>query len=69
MPAEKQSLKELKKCMKEAHGDPAKMADCETQFGKDPEGVTEGGKVFSTPDGNGAFVTANGGKVFGGKVF
>ena len=31
--------------------------------------TTDGGKVFSTPDGNAVFVT-DGGKVFtGGKVF
>ena len=69
MPGEKQSLKDLKQCMKKANGDPVKMAACEANFGADPEGTTEGGKVFSTTDGNAAFVTTNGGKVFGGKVF
>jgi hypothetical protein len=57
-------LAELKKCMKDAKGDPGRMASCQTTFVQAGGTVTpDGGKVFATPNGSAAFVT-NGGKVF-----
>jgi hypothetical protein len=57
-------LVELKQCMRDADGDPAKMLACEVKFQQDG-GTThqDGGKVFTAPDGSTAFVT-EGGKVF-----
>ncbi len=62
--ADQKDLNDLKKCMREANGDPAKMAACEKAF-TDAGGTAtpDQGKVFSIPDGSGAFVT-NKGKVF-----
>jgi hypothetical protein len=61
-------LGDLKKCMKDCHGDAACMAACQATF-EGSSGTTEQGKVFVTPDGSTAFVT-DAGKVFnGGKVF
>jgi hypothetical protein len=59
-------LADLKKCIKDAHGDVAKIAACEATASAAPGTTTDGGKVFSIPDGSAVFVT-NGGKVFGGK--
>ena len=57
-------LADLKKCMKEANGNAAKMAACQTTFVAAGGTVTpDGGKVFSAPNGSATFVT-NGGKVF-----
>jgi hypothetical protein len=57
-------LADLRKCMREANGDPTKMAACEKAF-TDAGGkaTSDQGKVFSLPDGSAAFVT-NRGKVF-----
>lgn len=68
MAPENAALKKLKHCMKAAKNQADRDA-CQLEFEKDPGAVTDGGKVFSTTDGNGTFVT-DGGKVFtGGKVF
>ena len=57
-------LADLKKCMKDAKGDPGRMDACQTAFQQAGGTVTpDGGKVFATPNGSAAFVT-NGGKVF-----
>ena len=68
MAGEKQSLKDLKACMKAATN-AADRAACEATFKTaEPTGSATGGKVFSTSDGNAVFVST-GDKVFGGKVF
>ena len=48
--------------MRDANGDPTKMAACEKAF-TNAGGTSDQGKVFSLPDGSAAFVT-NRGKVF-----
>jgi hypothetical protein len=62
----KKSLDDLKKCIRDANGDLAKVAACQAAASAAPGTTTDGGKVFSIPDGSGVFVT-NGGKVFSGK--
>ncbi len=62
--ADSQLLKELKGCMRRAHGDPNAMLVCEQAFEAGGGVATgDGGKVFRAPDGGEAFVT-HGGKVF-----
>lgn len=63
--ADSQLLKELKRCMRAAHGDPDAMRVCEEAFEAGGGVATgDGGKVFRAPaDGGEAFVT-HGGKVF-----
>ena len=57
-------LVDLKQCMRNAKGDPVKMAACEATFVQAKGTVTQdGGKVFKAPDGSEGFVTT-GGKVF-----
>jgi hypothetical protein len=69
MPDEHQILAELKRCMRDCHGNQDCMDACQAAFEQAGGTVTpDGGKVFLAPDGSEAFVT-NGGKVFGGKVF
>lgn len=68
MAADQKTLTDLRKCMKDADGDPVKMAACEATFIAAGGTVTPNidlgqGKVFSIPDGTQAFVT-NQGKVF-----
>jgi hypothetical protein len=54
----------LKQCMRDANGDPTKMANCEKTFKATGGKVAQdGGKVFTAPDSSDAFVTT-GGKVF-----
>jgi hypothetical protein len=59
----KKSLTDLKQCLKDAGGDAGKMATCQAAFSASPGTTTDGGKVFSIPDGSGVYVT-DGGKVF-----
>lgn len=59
---ESQALRDLKKCMREANGDPGRIADCQREF-EQGGGTVGGGKVFTAPDG-GAVYIADGGKVF-----
>jgi hypothetical protein len=62
--ADQKTLADLRKCMKEADGDPDKMAACEKAFTDAGGTVTpDDGKVFGIPDGSAAFVTKKG-KVF-----
>lgn len=64
MADDQKMLADLKKCMRDAHGDPVAMAACQTTF--EHEGGTsegDGGKVFTSPNGGKVFVT-DGGKVF-----
>ena len=64
--ADSQLLRELKACMRRAHGDPDEMLLCEQAFERGGGTATgDGGKVFRAPDGGEAFVT-HGGKVFSG---
>jgi hypothetical protein len=59
--ADQKALTDLRKCMKQANGDPAAMAACEKAFTDLGGAVTPvQGKVFSTPDGSAAFVTKDG---------
>jgi len=64
MADDQKMLADLRKCMKDAQGDPNAITACENAFvaagGKTKQ---DGGKVFTTPDGSTAFVT-DGGKVF-----
>ncbi len=62
--ADQKTLADLRKCMRDAKGDPDLMAACERTF-TDAGGVVtpDQGKVFSIPDGSEAFVTRKG-KVF-----
>jgi hypothetical protein len=62
--ADQKTLADLRKCMREADGEQAKMDACEKTF-TDAGGVVtpDQGKVFSIPDGSAAFVTKKG-KVF-----
>ncbi len=58
-------LNELKRCMRAAKGDKAKMLVCEKAFSDAGGGVTaDGGKVFSAPDGKSEGFVTHGGKVF-----
>jgi hypothetical protein len=66
VPDDKKAQDDLRKCMKAAGNDAAKRAACEAAFKADG-GSVDGGKVFTTPDGEATFVT-NGGKVFNGKA-
>ena len=68
MPDDQKILNDLKKCMKDCHGDAVCMAACQATF-EGSGGATEQGKVFATPDGNTAFVTDSGKVYNGGKVF
>ena len=62
--AKKGDLNKLQQCVKQAHGDGAKIAACEAEFvaGGGASGTQEGGKVFS--DGESTIFVSNGGKVF-----
>ena len=60
--ANQKDLADLRKCMREADGDQAKMDACEKTF-TDAGGKVDQGKVFSIADGSAAFVTKKG-KVF-----
>ena len=55
-------INDLKKCMRDANGDSNAMSNCQKAF-EAAGGTTEGGKVFTSPNGGKVFVT-NGGKVF-----
>ena len=62
MADDQKMINDLKKCMKDANGDPDAMKICRQNF-EAAGGTTEGGKVFTTPNGGKVFVT-DGGKVF-----
>ena len=63
------ALRDLKECMKGANGDPGREGRLRGELRRGSGWHHRRRKVFSTADGNGVFVTTNGGKVFGGKVF
>jgi hypothetical protein len=67
MADEKKALGDLKHDIKQAQGDPGKIAAAEATFAATPGTTTNGGKVFSITDGSAIFATQDGGKVFSGK--
>jgi len=64
MPDHQATQNQLRTCLKKAGNDPDERANCQRDFETAGGTVTpDGGKVFSTPDGDATF-QANGGKVF-----
>jgi hypothetical protein len=68
MPNDNKGVGKLAKCVKQAHGNAAKIAACEATFLQEPGATVvdpqEGGKVFTDQEGGKVFITNQGGKVF-----
>ncbi len=63
----KQTIADLKKCIRDCKGNQACITKCEDSFvadGGGTQGPQEGGKVFTDSEGGKVFITT-GGKVFG----